>query len=155
MRTLDPPMSGLNDLSPRPYRPAKIVSTNTHATPAPSNRRGSPTLSAPRGCAGADACNPNPCLNGGTCDVDPAGGHTCTCNGDAFLGMQCQIPTTGELEGRTNKPPVTLRVASSPRFVGVDWAGKVGGVCTHQQTRERLASSTAAAEGIQREVHLT
>ena len=42
----------------------------------------------------AGACNPNPCGNGGTCILDPAGGHICSCANN-FGGMSCQIDTSG------------------------------------------------------------
>ncbi|CAN0254059.1 unnamed protein product [Pylaiella littoralis] len=40
-----------------------------------------------------DACNPNPCNNGGSCALDPGGGHMCTCT-SGYGGMSCQIDTT-------------------------------------------------------------
>ena len=43
----------------------------------------------------ADACNPSPCENGGSCALDPGGGHICTCAA-GFGGMSCQTDTTGE-----------------------------------------------------------
>ncbi|CAM9710487.1 unnamed protein product, partial [Laminaria digitata] len=43
----------------------------------------------------ADDCNPNPCENGGSCAVDPAGGHVCSC-ADGYGGMACQIDTSGD-----------------------------------------------------------
>lgn len=55
-------------------------------------RRGLPASHA---FADSDACNPNPCLNGGSCDIDANGGHFCSCSGD-FYGMSCQIETAGE-----------------------------------------------------------
>ncbi|CAN0534343.1 unnamed protein product, partial [Scytosiphon promiscuus] len=39
-------------------------------------------------------CNPSPCLNGGSCSVDPAGGHICTC-ATGYGGMACQTDTAG------------------------------------------------------------
>lgn len=44
--------------------------------------------------SGQDACNPNPCDNAGQCDLDPGGGHICTC-ASGFGGMSCQFDTTG------------------------------------------------------------
>ncbi|CAM9567458.1 unnamed protein product, partial [Laminaria digitata] len=43
----------------------------------------------------AGACNPNPCQNGGSCSVDPAGGPVCSCASD-YGGMTCQIETSCE-----------------------------------------------------------
>ncbi|CAN0543381.1 unnamed protein product, partial [Laminaria digitata] len=41
------------------------------------------------------ACNPNPCQNGGSCSVCPAGGPVCSCAPD-FGGMVCQTDTSCE-----------------------------------------------------------
>ncbi|CAN0575472.1 unnamed protein product, partial [Laminaria digitata] len=43
----------------------------------------------------AGACNPNPCQNGGSCSVCPAGGPVCSCAPD-FGGMVCQNDTSCE-----------------------------------------------------------
>ncbi|CAM9775211.1 unnamed protein product, partial [Laminaria digitata] len=42
-----------------------------------------------------DACDPNPCQNGGSCSADPAGGPVCSCASD-YGGMACQIETSCE-----------------------------------------------------------
>ncbi|CAM9593916.1 unnamed protein product, partial [Laminaria digitata] len=42
-----------------------------------------------------DACSPNPCQNGGSCSIDPAGGHLCSC-ASGFGGMACQTDTSCE-----------------------------------------------------------
>lgn len=60
------------------------------------------TLARPTSCRTvgvSDACNPNPCLNGGSCALDPAGGHICTCSSDAYAGMHCQTETDGTFSG--------------------------------------------------------
>ena len=44
----------------------------------------------------AGACSPNPCENGGSCSVDPAGGRVCSCT-PGFGGMSCQTDTSCEL----------------------------------------------------------
>ncbi|CAM9313699.1 unnamed protein product, partial [Laminaria digitata] len=43
-------------------------------------------------CLVPDACNPNPCQNGGSCKLDPAGGHICTC-ATGYGGMSCSFDT--------------------------------------------------------------
>eukprot|EP00752_Nemacystus_decipiens_P017344 g15540.t1 len=67
------------------------------------NNRAGGTAADGSGCDGGsdgdpDACNPNPCENGGTCEIDPAGGHFCTCSSDDYRGMHCQIETAGLAE---------------------------------------------------------
>lgn len=42
-----------------------------------------------------DACDPNPCLNGGSCSVDVAGGHICSCV-SGYGGMACATDTSGK-----------------------------------------------------------
>ncbi|CAN0069783.1 unnamed protein product [Laminaria digitata] len=49
-----------------------------------------------------DACNPNPCLKGGSCSLDPAGGHECSCL-DGYGGMACQIDTSCKRRRCQNK----------------------------------------------------
>ncbi|CAM9790100.1 unnamed protein product, partial [Laminaria digitata] len=41
----------------------------------------------------ADACTANPCQNGGSCTVDPAGGYMCSC-ASGFGGIACQTDTS-------------------------------------------------------------
>eukprot|EP00904_Undaria_pinnatifida_P013068 jgi/Undpi1/8892/HiC_scaffold_25.g11354.m1 len=40
-----------------------------------------------------EACDPNPCENGGECSADDGGGHMCTC-ASGYGGMACQIATS-------------------------------------------------------------
>ncbi|CAM9611308.1 unnamed protein product, partial [Laminaria digitata] len=42
-----------------------------------------------------DACSVNPCENEGSCSLDPAGGHTCSC-AFGFGGMACQTDISCE-----------------------------------------------------------
>ncbi|CAM9201303.1 unnamed protein product, partial [Ectocarpus fasciculatus] len=44
--------------------------------------------------SGDGECSPNPCLNGGSCKVDPNGGYVCSCAG-SYGGMVCETDTTG------------------------------------------------------------
>ena len=39
-----------------------------------------------------DPCDPNPCLNGGTCDLTPAGHTHCNCP-LGYTGLFCATPT--------------------------------------------------------------
>ncbi|CAM9383445.1 unnamed protein product, partial [Hapterophycus canaliculatus] len=64
--------------------PAPVLST----TPAPVTP---PVLPSPS--PGVGACDLNPCLNGGTCEVDSSGGYTCFCSG-RYAGMTCETDTT-------------------------------------------------------------
>ncbi|CAM9164286.1 unnamed protein product, partial [Laminaria digitata] len=43
----------------------------------------------------ASACSPDPCLNGGSCAIDVAGGFICSCSA-GFGGITCQMDTTRE-----------------------------------------------------------
>lgn len=45
-----------------------------------------------------DYCDPNPCLNGGSCAVDIAGGHICSCT-PGYGGMTCATDTSGKNRG--------------------------------------------------------
>lgn len=42
-----------------------------------------------------DECNPNPCLNGGSCELDDAGGYVCSCASD-YGGVACATDTSCE-----------------------------------------------------------
>ncbi|CAM9107440.1 unnamed protein product [Ectocarpus sp. 6 AP-2014] len=44
--------------------------------------------------SGDGECSPNPCLNGGSCKVDPNGGYSCSCS-SSYGGMNCETDTTG------------------------------------------------------------
>eukprot|EP00752_Nemacystus_decipiens_P012579 g11140.t1 len=85
--------------TPAPTR-VDTPAPTTAETPAPTiAETPAPTVAdTPAPTVAPDACNPNPCLNGGICAIDPAGGHFCTCDGDDFQGMHCQIPTAGLAE---------------------------------------------------------
>ncbi|CAN0496329.1 unnamed protein product [Ectocarpus sp. 12 AP-2014] len=44
--------------------------------------------------SGGSECHPNPCLNGGSCEVDPNGGYSCSCS-SSYGGMNCETYTAG------------------------------------------------------------
>eukprot|EP00904_Undaria_pinnatifida_P006370 jgi/Undpi1/2863/HiC_scaffold_14.g06240.m1 len=80
---IEPTPAPITDPTPAPIidpTPAPIIDP-TPATPAPVEEET------------PDACNPSPCENGGSCSIDPAGGHRCSC-ASGFGGMACQIDTS-------------------------------------------------------------
>ncbi|CAM9538327.1 unnamed protein product, partial [Hapterophycus canaliculatus] len=60
-------------------------------TPAPVSPTPSPTE---RSIASSDCDGDNPCMNGGSCAADPAGGYFCSC-AQGYAGMTCQTATDG------------------------------------------------------------
>lgn len=58
-----------------------------------------------------NACSPNPCLNGGTCEPN-GGSYTCDC-ADGYSGMNCQTPNdcgalTNPTNGTVSAPSTTM-----------------------------------------------
>lgn len=93
---LDPTPSPVLDPTPSPVDPMPEPEDPTPApadpTPAPSSTPG-PVQPSP----GVGACDPNPCLKGGSCEEDPSGGYVCSCPGGQG-GMHCDTDTAGEVK---------------------------------------------------------
>lgn len=76
---------------PEPTAAPVTPEPEPETTPAPVTPEPEPEQPAP----GVGACNPNPCDNGGSCEVDTAGLYTCSCP-SGFAGMKCETDTSGE-----------------------------------------------------------
>ncbi|CAM9289939.1 unnamed protein product, partial [Scytosiphon promiscuus] len=104
-----PPQSVPSTDEPVPSTPSPTPSTTSPAeatsppsgpapgpasTPAPTSSTTTAPVASPEEPSPSDgACSTNPCLNGGTCEVDPNGGYTCVCSG-SYAGMTCETDTS-------------------------------------------------------------
>ncbi|XP_019854787.1 PREDICTED: uncharacterized protein LOC100641362, partial [Amphimedon queenslandica] len=76
-------------------------------------------------------CDPNPCQNGGVCQLDSSGHSFCQCQDSSYIGRFCSIPSQPEcgIGGICTATPIPTvqRLPSGDRLVGF---GLFEGVCS-------------------------
>ncbi|CAN0028972.1 unnamed protein product [Pylaiella littoralis] len=87
----DPPTPAPVPATPSPVdppTPEPVPATSSPVDPATAE----PVQPEVSSSGGGGACDPSPCLNEGSCEVDPSGGYICTCS-ESYGGMHCETAT--------------------------------------------------------------
>jgi len=91
-------------------------------------------------------CQPNPCLNGGTCkiDVDEPKGYRCICT-PQYAGLMCEIKEEGPTNVPTTRAPTTAAPTTVAATTGVPTTLASTTLATTTSAPTTLAPTTLAA----------